>query len=131
MSLYSHYKMPTLITLIASISVLSACASAPTHSLAIQKENNLFEVIGLGQTQILAKNHAISAANKSCGSRLTPIVVDEKSQYSGVLKGVVNEQTGQAIQAAATVLGNLTGSKNTINSDSDYQTTLTFRCQAN
>lgn len=110
---------------------LSACTSNPTNSLAIQKENNVFEVTGLGKTQIIAKNNAVSAANKTCGTRSTPIVLDEKTTYSGALKGVVDEQTGQLIQAAATVLGNMTGTKTGINSDQDYQSILSFRCQSN
>ena len=110
--------------------LLSACASTPTNSLAIQKENNQFEVTGLGKTQIISKNNAVSAANKACGRSSTPIIVDEKTQYQGALKGVVNEQTGQMIQAAASILGSVTGVKTGIAQDEDYQTTLTFRCQA-
>jgi predicted lipoprotein with Yx(FWY)xxD motif len=121
----------TLSGLAAATLLLSACATTPSNSLAIQKENNLFEVTGLGKSAIIAKNNAVSAANKSCGTRNTPIVVDEKTAYSGALKGVVDEQTGQLIQAAATVLGNIAGTKTGINGDQDYQTTLTFRCQAN
>ncbi|HJF27360.1 MAG TPA: hypothetical protein K8V79_03800 [Acinetobacter lwoffii] len=110
--------------------ILTACASSPTSSLAVQKENNLFEVTGLGKTQLIAKNNAIAAANKACGSRSTTIVVDEQTAYNGALKGVVDEQTGQIIQAAATVLGNIAGTNTGLNQKDDYQTTLTFRCQA-
>ena len=73
----------------------------------------------------------MNAASKTCGSRATPIIVDEQSTYDGALKGVVDEQTGQMIQAAAKVLSNIAGTGNNINSDDDYQTTLTFRCQSN
>ena len=110
--------------------LLSACASTPKNSLAIQRENNQFEVTGLGKTQIISKNNAVSAANKACGRSATPIIVDEKTQYQGALKGVVNEETGQMIQAAASILGSVTGVKTDIAQDEDYQTTLTFRCQA-
>ena len=99
--------------------LLTACASNPT-ALAVQKENNQYEVTGLGKT----------AANKACGSRSTPIIVDEKTAYNGALKGVVDEQTGQMIQAAATVLGNIAGTNTGLNQNDDYQTVLTFRCQA-
>jgi predicted lipoprotein with Yx(FWY)xxD motif len=110
--------------------LLSACASTPKNSLAIQKENNQFEVTGLGKTQIISKNNAVSAANKACGRSATPIIVEDKTQYQGALKGVVNEETGQIIQAAASILGSVTGVKTGIAQDEDYQTTLTFRCQA-
>ncbi|ENW90616.1 hypothetical protein ABFP25_02295 [Acinetobacter indicus] len=110
---------------------LTACASNPTSSLAIQKENNQYEVTGLGKSNIISKNNAISAANKTCGSRATPVVVDEQTTYNGALKGVVDEQTGQMIQAAATVLGTISGRNAQLAQDDDYQTVLTFRCQAN
>ena len=109
----------------------TACASNPTSSLAIQKENNQYEVTGLGKNNIISKNNAISAANKTCGSRATPVVVDEQTTYNGALKGVVDEQTGQMIQAAATVLGTISGRNAQLAQDDDYQTVLTFRCQAN
>ncbi|WP_443612600.1 hypothetical protein [Acinetobacter pseudolwoffii] len=109
--------------------LLTACASNPT-ALAVQKENNQYEVTGLGKNQLTSKNNAITAANKACGSRSTPIIVDEKTAYNGALKGVVDEQTGQMIQAAATVLGNIAGTNAGLNQNDDYQTVLTFRCQA-
>ncbi|WP_104471848.1 hypothetical protein [Acinetobacter indicus] len=109
----------------------NACASNPTSSLAIQKENNQYEVTGLGKSNIISKNNAISAANKTCGSRATPVVVDEQTTYNGALKGVVDEQTGQMIQAAATMLGTISGRNAQLAQDDDYQTVLTFRCQAN
>src|SRR5690606_294239 len=56
--------------------LLTACASNPT-ALAVQKENNQYEVTGLGKNQLTSKNNAITAANKACGSRSTPIIVDE------------------------------------------------------
>lgn len=111
--------------------LFTACASNPTSSLAIQKENNQYEVTGLGKSNIISKNNAISAANKTCGSRATPVVVDEQTTYNGALKGVVDEQTGQMIQAAATVLGTISGRNAQLAQDDDYQTVLTFRCQAN
>lgn len=109
---------------------LTACASTPSQSLAIQKENNQYEVTGLGKTQLISKNNAIAAANKSCGNRASPIVTDQQSTYNGALKGVVSDDTGQAIQAAASVIGNVTGLKTGLNQDTDYQTVLSFRCQS-
>ncbi|MEG2434134.1 MAG: hypothetical protein RSB25_21085, partial [Acinetobacter sp.] len=46
--------------------LLTACASNPT-ALAVQKENNQYEVTGLGKNQLTSKNNAITAANKACG----------------------------------------------------------------
>lgn len=123
-------KKISLFGLIASVTlVLTACATTPSQSLAIQKENNQFEVTGLGKSQMIAKNNAIVAANTACGKKATPIVADEKSEYNGALKGVFDEQTGKMITAAAGVIGSVMG-KGGIEKDTDYQTTLTFTCKA-
>lgn len=110
--------------------LLSACASNPTETLAIQKPDNQYEVSGLGKTQIIAKNNAIAAANKTCGKNSAPVLLDEKAQYNGALKGVVDEQTGQLIHAASSVLGSVIGTKNTLERDTDYQVTLSFSCNS-
>lgn len=107
---------------------LTACTSNPTSTLAIQKENQQFEVTGLGKTAILSKNNAIIAANRTCG-RNAAIVKDEKTEYKGVLKNVVDEKTGQTIAAATEVLGGIIGTTPTLQRDDDYQTTLSFYCQ--
>lgn len=121
-------KLMTLASLATTTILLSACASTPTETLAIQKPNNQYEVSGLGKTQVLAKNNAISAANKTCGKNSAPVLIDEKTEYNGALKGVVDEQTGKLITAASSVLGSVIGTKNTIEKDTDYQTTITFSC---
>lgn len=117
-------------TLITAMT-LTACATQPTQGLAIQKENNQYEVTGSGKTQVIAKNNAITAANNTCGKKAQPILIDEKTEYSGALKGVVDEQTGQLITAAAGVIGAMVGKGNSLEQDTDYQTKLTFSCKAN
>lgn len=106
----------------------SACASNPTETLAIQKPNNQYEVSGLGKSAIIAKNNAISAANKTCGRNAAPILIDEKSEYNGALKGVVDEKTGQMVTAAANILGSVIGKNTGIEKDTDYQSVITFSC---
>lgn len=118
-------------TSLASVLLLSACASNPTQSLAIQKPNNQYEVTAVGKTQLIAKNNAISAANSTCGKSASPVVVDEKTEYNGTLKGVLDEKTGQMVQAAAGILGSISGTNTGLNKDDDYQTVLTFSCKAN
>lgn len=120
-------KLATL-CVTATALVLSACASQPTTSLAIQNINSEYEVTGLGKSQVIAKNNAITAANKTCGSKAAPVLVNEKSSYNGAFKGVVNEKTGQVIQAAADVIGGLAGKSAGLSRDDDYQTVLTFKC---
>ena len=110
---------------------LTACASTPTNTLAIQKENNQYEVTGIGKTSLIAKNNAVSAAQKTCTRNTSAVVVDEKTAYQGVLKGVVDEQTGKMVEAAAGVIGTLTGKNASLAKDDDYQTTLTFYCKTN
>ena len=120
----------TLISLSSIALGLTACATTPNNTLAIQKPNNQYEVTAVGKTALIAKNNAVTEANRTCGSRNIPVVVDEKTSYNGALKGVVDEQTGQLIHAATTVLGNLAGSTRTISSNEDYQVVLDFYCKA-
>lgn len=124
-------KLSAILTLTTTAMFLTACASNPTQSLAIQKADNQYEVTGLGKTQIIAKNNAVVAANKTCTKKATPVVSDEKTEYNGALKGVVDEETGKMITAAAGVIGSVMGKSNGIEKDTDYQTTLTFSCKAN
>ncbi len=115
---------------LASVLLLSACSSNPVNNtIAIQKPNNQYEVTGLGKSEVIAKNNAVLAANKTCGKSIA-IVLDEKTTYNGALKGVVDEQTGKMIQAAAGILGTIAGKSADISKDDDYQTVLTFQCQA-
>ncbi|WP_130802793.1 hypothetical protein [Acinetobacter ihumii] len=116
--------------LTVSALLLTACASNPTASTAIQRENNQFEVTGVGKTNLIAKNNAVDATNKTCKSS-TAVVVDEKTTYNGVLKGVVDDETGKMVEAAAGVIGSITGRNASLAKDDDYQTTLTFYCKAN
>ncbi|WP_180174450.1 hypothetical protein [Acinetobacter sp. YH01022] len=116
---------------VAAAVALTACTSNPTTSLAIQKENNQYEVTGIGKSSLISKNNAITAANNTCGKKATPVIVNEKTEYNGALKGVVDEKTGQMIQAATTVLGTLAGKSSSLARDEDYQTILTFTCRAN
>ena len=125
-------KKTFIMTLLGGLALgLTACASTPTNTLAIQKENNQYEVTGIGKTSLIAKNNAISAAQKTCSRNTSPVVLDEKTAYQGVLKGVVDEQTGKMVEAAAGVIGTLTGKNASLAKDDDYQTTLTFYCKTN
>ncbi|WP_151823908.1 hypothetical protein [Acinetobacter bereziniae] len=124
-------KFTALSLLASSALFLSACASNPTQTLAIQKADNQYEVTGLGKDQITAKNNAIVAANKTCGKKAAPVLINEKTEYHGSLNGVVDEQTGKMINAAAGVIGSVMGKNYGIEKDTDYQSTLTFSCKAN
>jgi len=108
---------------------LSACATTPNnHTTVIQKANHQYEVTGIGKTEIIAKNNAINAANKTCKTSTT-IVLDEKTTYNGILQGVVDPNTGKLIQAASNILGKISGTQTDIATDEDYQTTLIFQCK--
>ena len=125
-------KKTFIMTLLGGLALgLTACASTPTNTLAIQKENNQYEVTGIGKTSLIAKKNAVNAAQKTCTRNTSPVVVDEKTAYQGVLKGVVDEQTGKMVEAAAGVIGTLTGKNASLAKDDDYQTTLTFYCKTN
>lgn len=125
-------KKNLVLSLIGGLALgLTACASTPTNTLAVQKENNQYEVTGIGKTSLISKNNAISAAQKTCTRNTSAVVVDEKVAYQGVLKGVVDEQTGRMVEAAAGMIGTMTGTKASLSKDDDYLTTLTFYCKAN
>lgn len=106
--------------------ILSACSTMPTATNAIQRENNQFEVTGLGKSSTMAMNNAISAANKTCRNS-NPVVVNEKAKYNGI----GDEKTGRLIEQAASVVGVLTGAKtgSGISRDDDYEMTLSFYCK--
>ncbi len=128
----SIFNKSTALLGLASLALfMTACTTTPTQSLAIQKANNQYEVTGLGKSQLISKNNAITAANSTCGKNAAPVLVEEKSEYNGALKGVVDEQTGKMITAAAGVLGSVMGKSNAIEKDTDYQTVLTFTCKSN
>ena len=99
--------------------------------LEMKPINILIGSNGVGKSNLIAKNNAIAAANTTCGKKATAVIIDEKTEYNGALKGVVDEQTGQMIQAAASVIGTLAGKNGSLARDEDYQTTLTFKCRAN
>lgn len=123
-------KILNLSVIFTSIAILSACSSNPvTNTLVIQKPNNQFEVTGLGKSEAISKNNAVIAANKTC-AKSTTIVLEQKTTYNGALKGVFNEQTGRMIQAATGILGTIAGKSADISKDDDYQTIMTFQCQA-
>ena len=124
-------KLTAILALSTTALFLTACASNPTQTLAIQKADNQYEVTGIGKTNLIAKNNAISAAQKTCTKKTAPVVVDEKTAYQGVLKGVVDDETGKLVEAAAGVIGTITGRNTSLAKDDDYQTTLTFYCKAN
>ena len=82
---------------LAVFALLTACATTPNNSLAIQKENNLYEVTGLGKSNIIAKNNAITAANKTCGKSHAPVLLDEKTEYNGALKWHLIKKSHQGL----------------------------------
>ncbi len=124
-------KFTVALSLSGLVLAITACTSNPTQTLAIQNANNQYEVTGLGKSQVIAKNNAITAANNTCGKKAAPILIDEKNEYNGALKGVFDEQTGKMITAAAGVIGSVMGKSSGIEKDTDYQTKLTFTCKAN
>ena len=106
--------------------VLSGCATTPNATTAIQRENNQFDVTGLGKTRVLAMNNAVSVANKTCKSS-SAVIMNEQVKYNGI----VDEKTGRMIDQAAGVFGVLTGTKTAqVSRDDDYEVTLRFSCKA-
>lgn len=119
----------TLGLVVATCLLLSGCANTPTQSLVYQNANNEYEVTGVGRTELTAKNNAIAAANQTCGSGKIVVVTQTQNSFNGVLKGVVDEETGRMVNAAAGVLGVFTGQNANLSREDDYQTQLNFRCK--
>ena len=127
----SMNKTMALSSALVATLLLSACATSPKNTLAIQNANNQYEVSGLGKDQVVAKNNAIAAANSTCGRKATPVLINEKTSYNGALKGVFDEETGRLVTAAAGVIGSIVGRSAGLAKDTDYQSVLTFTCRAN
>ncbi len=104
---------------------LVACASQPTSSLAIQKENNQYQVSGIGKDKLTAQNNATKAAQATCKRGTSPIVTKQNVEYSGV----VDEKTGKVINQAGSIAGILLGKEVSISQDTDYNITLDFYCK--
>ncbi|WP_269914721.1 hypothetical protein [Acinetobacter sp. HY1485] len=115
--------------ILLSLAFVGCATTSPNATVALRKVDNQYEISGLGKTEVLAKNNAALAANKTCG-RSTTIITQENTQYNGVLKGVVTDQTGKLVQSAADIINSVTGKKNNIQRDDDYQTTLNFYCKS-
>lgn len=104
---------------------LTACATQPTSSLAIQKENNQYQVTGIGKNKITAQNNAVKAAQNTCKRGTAPVVSNESTQYNGV----VDESTGKIINQAGSIAGAILGKDVNISQDTDYNVTLDFYCK--
>lgn len=108
------------------ISVLmTGCATSPNSTLAVQKENNQFQVTGIGKDKLTAKNNAVKAAQNTCKRSSSPIITNEKVDYNGVL----DEQTGKIINQAGSIASVFLGKDMSIAQDTDFNVTLDFYCQ--
>ncbi|OUY07451.1 hypothetical protein [Acinetobacter populi] len=116
-----------LITVMSVCAVigLTACATQPTSSLAIQRENNQYQVTGIGKNKITAQNNAVKAAQNTCKRGTTPVVSNESTQYNGV----VDESTGKIINQAGSIAGVFLGKDVNLSQDTDYNVTLDFYCK--
>lgn len=104
---------------------LTACATPQNASLAIQRENNQYQVTGMGKDKLTAQNNAVRAAQKTCPRNTSAIVTNEASKYNGVL----DEQTGKVITQAGTLAGAVLGRSVNLSQDTDYNVTLDFSCR--
>lgn len=79
-----HEKKIILASALSSVVLLlGACATTPKNTLAVQKENNQFEVTGIGKTNLIAKIMRLLPL-KTCSKSTSPVVVDEKKQHTTV-----------------------------------------------
>ncbi|MFC3901680.1 hypothetical protein SAMN05421749_101341 [Acinetobacter marinus] len=123
---FSPRKAIACATACAVVVLLSACQSTQTSSLAMQKENNQYQITGMGKDKITAQNNAIKAAQNTCKRGTSPVVSNEKLVYNGV----GDENTGKMINQAGAIAGIFLGKDVNISQDTDYQVTLDFYCQS-
>ena len=120
--MHIHFKQILLI--VSTALALTACASNPSMTTAIQRENNQFEVTGLGKSRTIAMNNAANAANKTC-RRAQAVITNEEIHYNGI----VSEQTGRVIEQATSVIGIFSKNIPSVSRDDDYEAKLTFYCK--
>lgn len=111
---------------VLSIVALVGCQTTETTTLAMQKENNQYQITGIGKDKLTAQNNAVKAAQKTCSRGTLPVVTNEAVQYNGV----VDEKTGKMINQAGTIAGVFLGKDVNISQDTDYQVTLDFYCKS-
>lgn len=111
---------------VLSIAALVGCQTTETTTLAMQKENNQYQITGIGKDKLTAQNNAVKAAQKTCSRGTSPVVTNEAVQYNGV----VDEKTGKMINQAGTIAGVFLGKDVNISQDTDYQVTLDFYCKS-
>lgn len=116
---------PAIIAIALLSMGLTACVTQQTASLAIQHENNQYQVTGIGKDKITSQNNAIKAAQQTCKRGTSPIVSNQNTQYNGI----VDEQTGKVINQAGSIAGIFLGKDVNISQDTDYNTTLDFYCK--
>lgn len=125
MMMKTNIKRASSCFAVAAIILATGCATQPTASLAIQKDNNQYQVTGMGKDKISAQNNAVKAAQQTCKRGTAPIVTNQSTQYNGI----VDEQTGKIIHQAGSIAGIFLGKDVNIQQDTDYNITLDFYCK--
>ena len=112
--------------MIAGLLATGCATTTPNATTAIQRENNQYDVTGLGKSKTLALNNAVSAANKTCRN-VSAVVTNQQVKYNGI----GDEQTGRIIEQAAGIIGDITGTRtNNVSRDDDFEATLSFYCKS-
>lgn len=113
----------TKILIISMAGILTACQS--TTAPVVKRSDMSYETIGLGKSKVIAQKDAISTAKRQCLMR-TPIVIDDKLTYHGVL----GEQADKTIDKGIAIVGAVLGTKTpTLSADDDYEYYIKFRCE--
>jgi hypothetical protein len=111
-----------------ALATLAGCASTPKMGNVMPLEGGIYQVDGLGSTSEIALQSALYSAETTCKDQhKRHVVTGQKTQY----KGLVSQDTNRAIDSAAQVVANITGSwVPTLSNDDDHRITLTFKCEA-
>ena len=114
-----------LVTATATALLLSACASTTPTSPVLTRADATHETTGVGATKLKAQENAIAAAKKQCGLR-SPVVIEDKHTYNGVL----DEHTGRMLEQGVSIAGGIFGVKTpNLSRGDDHEYYMKFKCQ--
>lgn len=117
-------KKFTLLASLGGALLLSACATSTTTAPVITRADATHETTGLGATKAKAQETALATAKKQCGLK-TPVIIDDKTTYNGVL----DEKTGRMIEQGVGIIGSVFGTASpNLSRGDDYEYYIKFKC---
>jgi hypothetical protein len=107
--------------------LVTGCASTPKMGNIIPAEGGIYQVVTTGETKDAALESALYSAETTCkGRQMRHVVLDQSTEY----KGLVTEGTNQTIDKAQEIIAATTGTFfPTLSGENDYRNTMRFKCE--